>query len=82
MGPLCIPNMPEMMVALREQYPDCDLEHANSLLSGMLMAGFGAGQAIGPLLGSFMYQISDFQTTQNVVSLIAFATALLYFVFA
>ena len=43
MGPLCIPNMPEMMVATREQYPDCDLEHANSLLSGMLMAGFGTG---------------------------------------
>jgi len=43
MGFLSIPNMPEMMVACHEAFPRCDLMHANSLLSGMLTAGFGAG---------------------------------------
>ena len=26
MGPLCIPNMPEMMRANRELHPECDME--------------------------------------------------------
>ena len=43
MGFLCIPNLPEMMRANREIHPDCDLEQANSLLSGLIMAGFGVG---------------------------------------
>ena len=55
MGFLCIPNMPEMMQATRQAYPDSDLNHANSLLSGILNAGFGIGQAAGPLLGAFLY---------------------------
>ena len=43
MGFMSIPNMPEMMNAAREANPNCDLDHANSLLSGMLNAGFGVG---------------------------------------
>ena len=63
MAPMSLPNMPEMMTATREQYPDYDLEHADSLLSGMLLASYSTGKAIGPLLGSFVYQISDFELT-------------------
>ena len=61
-GFLCIPNMPEMMEATAVMFPDSDLEHANDLLSGLLMAIFGVGQALGPLLGSFLYQTTDFVT--------------------
>ena len=43
MGFQTIPNMPEMMQATVVAYPKCDLDHANSLLSGMLNAGFGTG---------------------------------------
>ena len=43
MGPLAIPNMAEMMQATKLAYPDCDLDHANSLLSGMLNSSFGIG---------------------------------------
>jgi MFS family permease len=53
LGFLCIPNMPEMMQACRESHPRADLDVANSLLSGMLNAGFGLGQALGPLSGAF-----------------------------
>lgn len=42
-APTIIPNMSEMMVSTRLHYPDHDLEHANSLLSGMLNSCFGVG---------------------------------------
>ena len=61
MGPLAIPNMAEMMDATRLVYPECDLEHANSLLSGMLNSSFGVGQALGPLLGAFLTQVLGFR---------------------
>ena len=38
-----IPNMPEMMQATLLVYPKCDIYQANSLISGMLNAGFGSG---------------------------------------
>ena len=60
MGFLCIPNMPEMMQATRIAYPDYDLVHANGLLSGMLNAGFGFGQALGPIIGAILFEFSDF----------------------
>ena len=43
MAPMSIPNMPEMMAAMREQYPDYDMEHADSLLSGMILASYSTG---------------------------------------
>ena len=43
MGPTIIPNMAEMMYATRQKYPSADLEHANSLLSGMLSCMYGLG---------------------------------------
>ena len=55
MGFVCIPNMPEMMKATREIYPDSDIEQANNILSGFLTAGFGVGQSLGPLIGSLLY---------------------------
>ena len=42
-APTIIPNMSEMMVSTRLHYPEHDLEHANSLLSGMLNSCFGIG---------------------------------------
>jgi len=43
LGPIMIPNMSEMMIATKIQYPESDLEHANSLLSGMLNCCYGLG---------------------------------------
>lgn len=42
-GPLVIPNMAEMMRATAIRYPDCEMDHANSLLSGILNCSFGLG---------------------------------------
>ena len=43
LGPIMIPNMAEMMIATKVKYPDSDLEHANSLLSGILNCCYGMG---------------------------------------
>ena len=52
------------MEAFKELYPEVqDVNYANSLLSGMLNAFFGMGQAIGPLLGAILYQELGFRTT-------------------
>ena len=45
LGPLVIPNMIEMMNATAEKHPNCDMEHANSLLSGILNCCMGMGMA-------------------------------------
>lgn len=78
MGFNTIPNMPEMMIATVEAYPTCDLDHANSLLSGMLNAGFGSGQALGPILGSLFYQLTSFRMTMNIISTMTAIYATLY----
>ena len=78
MGFLIIPNMPEMMQACRDKHPMADLDHANSLLSGMLNAGFGIGQALGPLSGSLWYQLYGFRLAMNITAAIAFTEAVLY----
>ena len=55
------------MNATKLAYPDCDLDHANSLLSGMLNCFFGFGQALGPLIGAFLVQIFSFGTMCNII---------------
>ena len=43
MGPMSILNMAEMTEATKIVYPDCDLDYAKSLLSGMLNCCAGLG---------------------------------------
>jgi len=43
-----------MLQGLFEVYPNCDVEEASSLLSGLLNAAFGLGQALGPFLGAVL----------------------------
>ena len=81
-APTIIPNMSEMMVSTRLHYPDHDLEHANSLLSGMLNSCFGIGQASGPLVGSAIYQLLGFRWLCDITAGICVGFALLYLLFA
>ena len=82
MGFLGIPNMPEMMAGAREKHPNCDFDQLNSLLSGMLNAGFGIGQALGPVTGAGLYELFGFRQAMDVTAYFTFAYALLYFVCA
>ena len=66
------------MHATKEVYPKCDLDYANSLLSGMMNAGMGAGQALGPLLGAYLYEQTDFRMTMNIIAALVFVQATLY----
>lgn len=54
-APLSIPNIPEMMLATATEYPSCDEDYANSLLSGILNSTIGLGECLGPILGSLFY---------------------------
>ena len=60
LGPLVILNMPEMMNATAEKHPDCDMDYASSLLSGMLNCCMGIGMALGPIIGGILYEFTDF----------------------
>lgn len=79
LGPTIIPNMAEMMFATKRAFPTSDLEHANSLLSGMLSCCYGAGQAAGPLLGSILYQVLGFRWMCDISAAIVLAFAICYF---
>jgi len=78
MGPMGIPNMAEMMHVTRSTYPDCDLDHANSLLSGLLNCFLGAGQALGPLLGALLLQLFNFRIMCDIIGGFVISMALLY----
>ena len=81
-GPLAVPNMAEMMHGTVLEYPDCDLDHANNLLSSMLNSCFGIGQAIGPILGAFLYQSTDFRCMTSIIGSLIIVMAVLYLLYA
>lgn len=82
MGPLMIPTMPEMIAATKLAFPNCDLDYANSLLSGFLNTCFGIGTTVGPLLGSILYQATDFRVMNNIFGAYCILQALVYFLCA
>ena len=43
LGPIMIPNLQEMIFVVKAKYPENDLEHANSLLGGILNCNLGLG---------------------------------------
>ena len=81
-GPLAVPNMAEMMDGTVLEYPDCDLDHANSLLSSMLNACFGLGQTIGPILGASLYESTNFRCMTNIIGSLIIFMAFLYLICA
>ena len=44
----------------------------------MLNTGFGVGQALGPLLGAFLYEQTNFRMTMNIMGFITIVFAVLY----
>ena len=81
LGPIIIPNMAEMMFTTKRKFPNANLEQANSLLSGIMNGFLGAGMAIGPLLGSSLYQTLGFRLMCDITAAILIVTSVLYFVF-
>ena len=82
---MMIPNISEMMQAVKVAYPSlASSDHTNSMLSGMFNGFYGFGQALGPLLGSYLYEATgeNFRLTMNIVGGICLVFSLLYFCFA
>ena len=77
-APLIIPNMSEMLKGMRLAYPDADLERGTSLLSGMMTASIGVGQASGPLIGSAIYQVAGFRVMCDVIASVVILYAFIY----
>ena len=82
LGPLVIPNMAEMMNATAQKYPDADLDHASSLLSGILNSCMGLGMAAGPILGGLLFEATNFNLMNTIIGGFLVLMALLYFVCA
>ena len=81
-GPLLIPNVAEMMYAVKLAHPDCALDYANAKLSSLLNCCFALGQALGPILGAVLYQLTNFQLMNDSLAGFAISVALLYTIFA
>ena len=79
LGLLIIPNMIEMMNATQLRYPDCDMEHASSLLSGILNCCMGFGMALGPIMGGYLDDRVGFAATYNILGALLVLMAFLYF---
>ena len=70
--------MAEMMFATQLSYPQADIKHANSLLSGILNCMYGLGQALGPILGAFLYDQLGFRYLCGITTGIVATFALLF----
>lgn len=63
LAPLAIPALPEMMNAIREKYPKCNLELAGNYAGGLLNAGLNLGQIIGLFFGASTCAALNFRLT-------------------
>ena len=79
LAPLIIPNMTEMMYVTNKNWPSCDFKLANSKLSGILNCCYGAGGAIGPLMGASLYEQFGFHVQCDVTAISVMSFALVYF---
>jgi len=60
--------VPEMINALSYKY-DSENPKLNDLVSGLFNAGFGMGQIIGPLAGSFLTHTTTYRTACDLVAM-------------
>ena len=67
------------MVATRKTYPNCELDYTNSLISGMLNGCYGFGQALGPIMGSVIYQMFGFRVLCTFTGTFIIIFTFLYF---
>ena len=75
---LLIPGLPEMVDSTLPLYPGQERE-VNDLSSGVFAAFLGIGQVLSPPYGSYMTAAYGFRTTSDVVAIMCFVFALVYF---
>ena len=81
-GPLVILNMPEMIVATELEFPETDMDRANNLLSAIFCTWYGVGQALGPILGSIIYELLGWHVMCDFVGSFCLVFAMCYLIFA
>jgi len=81
MAIMMIPGLPEMVESTLPLYPGQE-RRVNDLAAGIFNSMLGCGQVMAPTFGSFSFAAYGFRTTTDIVTLISFVFALLYFVIA
>lgn len=77
---LMVPVIPEMISAASPLYPNRIIE-ITDVSAGVFNSGLGLGQVLGPIFGSYVTKATDFQTWADMVGLLLFAYAIIYFLF-
>ena len=81
-GTMSIPVMPEMQEAVEvmseHQY---DAEELDNFISGLFVLVTGAGQSIGPILSSVLYDQFGFREAADIFAFIIVVYAVIYFFF-
>ena len=75
-----IPAVPEMIEAVEEDYKDKE-EELHNFISGTSICLTGFGEALGPILGSYLQSKFGFRYTQQVVCFFVAGFFFFYFVF-
>lgn len=81
MGPMFTPNMGEMMFVAKKQFSDESIKHTNNKLSGIIQCLGAIGMAVGPLMGSYLYEVFGFRYMCNTMAGVAILFAACYFLF-
>lgn len=82
LAPVAIPALPEMIDAIKDRYPNCNIELAGNYASGLLNSGNNLGQVVGPFFGATMYSAVGFRLTQDTLAISCIVFAVLYFFLA
>ena len=78
---MMIPGLPEMVESMIPLYPGQE-RAVNDLSAGLYNAFLGFGQVVAPGYGAFMTEAVGFRWTSDVVAIICFFFALVYFIIA
>ena len=78
---MMIPGLPEMVESTIPLFPGQERE-VNDLSSGIFNSFLGFGQVVAPAYGSFVTEAVGFRKTADIVAIMCFIFAFLYFVIA
>lgn len=77
LGPLMVLALPEMIDAIKQKYPNQNIEHATNVLSGYANCAMGVGSSLGPIYGAFLLMQFGFRVLLLTTATFLLAIALI-----